>query len=88
MAADARSGGWSGERFDEKAIYQFVAMLQNTGDALSSMTLMWNALFFSLQYLYGGLYVPSDGLMLNSLDTFLLPHQSMRTTNIFMERIL
>ena len=74
--------------FSEKAVYNFFSMLQNTGDPFSSMTLMWNAFLFAAQYLYGGMYIPADGLLLNGLDMHLLPHQSIKTTNVFMERIL
>ncbi|CAD7952239.1 unnamed protein product [Amoebophrya sp. A120] len=72
--------------FSLDMISEFLYTMQNTPDPPLTMGVVWNALIFSLQHLFGGLFIPLDGLLVGAIDQFL--DSKIEKTLVFTERIL
>ncbi|CAD7972399.1 unnamed protein product [Amoebophrya sp. A25] len=74
-------------RFTRDQIQEFLYTMQNTPDpAITMGGVVWNSFIFAVQHLYGGLYVPLDGVLLGAVDQFLTT--PLADTLMFTERIL
>lgn len=73
-------------KYGANEVEKFLSVLQSSPDPPATMAVVWNALVYGLQALYGGLYVPFDGLMVGVMDQYL--ETRLTDSIVFTERIL
>ena len=72
--------------FNAADVEKFLQALQSSPDPPATMAIVWNSLVYGLQGLYGGFYIPFDGLLVGSVDQYL--STKITDTMVFTERIL